>query len=168
MRVTIPKPFKHPDERLNQHLREIGVCLQQLAEEAQARRGYWDVTGWNQYNLAANSTNVQMDREFDGFIADPREWIAKRPGEITGMSASLSGIITAGTVSARVFKANPEGTMVYTGASITLSIGARRGYVVFPTTIPYAAGDRFDVRSSTVGLAPTTLELLADFEVRSL
>lgn len=123
----------------------------------------FDVSGWNQSNVAASQTAVIVQRFDSG--TGPNEWIPVRDGYLTGIVVKSNEARTAGTLTVEAF-VNGTGTgltAVLDGTNTTSKATTQAW-----GADAFSAGDSVDVRITTDGSwAPTTADILVSLEVRS-
>lgn len=132
-------------------------------ETLRRRLSVYGVDGWYQDNVTANQTDVLLTRLVG---AAPDAWIAPRAGRIVSVWVYSSEARSAGTLTIEVFK---NGTQFG-----TVSVSLNATYTTFDVryvkrqTLPFAAGDRLDLRITTDGSwAPTTADVRAGLEVET-
>lgn len=162
MKLLIPKTIKVDNLELDQQLREIRHSLQVIQDKFNSLKFRDTISGWNWYNAAINLTAQKMDREFDGNAGSgPTEWVALRPGWVSGVSGRLLANITAGNIRFLVFKNGSP-----TGAYLEMTKGSKKFVTFTENQFTFIEGDLLDLRMTTNSTwAPTTSEILAEIEV---
>lgn len=121
------------------------------------------IDGWTQNNVAASQTSVVMVRWTTTGTGFATQWLAIRPGSITGIGVKSNAARSAGTLtvtahingSATALAAVLDGTNT-TSKSTTQARGVDN----------FVAGDVLDIRITTDGSwAPTTADITASLEV---
>lgn len=114
----------------------------------------------------ASSTPVQVGYGANGAVAVG--WVAPRDGQLTGLSAALSGAAAGSNAIVGVYK---NGTLMGSLAAVTLtSAGSdtKARTTIARGTYTFAAGDVIDVRVRTgSGWSATTVDLGVSVEVET-
>ena len=129
-----------------------------------SRTGRQAIGGWFQDNVAANQSNVILQRSSAAPTAFSDVFLPVRNGFVTGMVVVLNATITAGSLTVEVTK---NGTAM--GGALTSVITSGLGSIISLTDslgVPFNTADNIRIRITTdAGFLPITVDMAVTLDI---
>jgi hypothetical protein len=129
-------------------------------------RSSFVVDGWFADNIPANAGATTMNRA--GWVAEgvgysTSKWLAPRDGIVAGIFIGISEVLTAGSITIKLFRNGADSGIFVTYPVVTPLF---RASYSSKGLSKFTAGDYLELKyTSTVGLTPTTADIMAGLEL---